>query len=252
MKRFSWRTNLILFLIAASLLFYLINYLIFRDPPFMLRLLTLQLGFVPISVILITLFLNQLLVRREKRSRLEKLNMVIGTFFGEVGTALLKSFSDFNPCRDELSKELIITNDWSDQDFASAREYFKNYDYSIEIQVDYLEKLRSFLLEKRIFLLRLLENPNLLEHESFTDLLWAITHLTEELAYREDIRKLPDTDYEHLANDTKRAYGLLVSQWVDYMQHMKGSYPYLFSLAIRTNPLDPNASVEVRRVIPSP
>jgi len=245
MKRFSWRTNLILFLIAASLLFYLINYLIFRDPPFMLRLLTLQLGFVPISVILITLFLNQLLVRREKRNRLEKLNMVIGAFFSEVGTTLLKSFSGFNPRRDELSKELIITNGWSDQQFAGASEYFRNYDYRIEIQTDYLEELRSFLIGKRGFLLRLLENPNLLEHESFTDLLWAIFHLTEELAHRTDIRNLPDTDYEHLANDTKRAYGLLVSQWVDYMQHMKNSYPYLYSLAIRTNPLDPKASVEV-------
>ena len=246
MKRFSWRTNLVLLLIAASLFFYLINYLIFRDPPFMLRLLTLQLGFVPISVILITLFLNQLLVRRERRSRLEKLNMVIGAFFSEVGTTLLKSFSDFNPHRDKISKELVITSDWSDQDFADVHGYFRNYDFSIEMQIDYLEELRSLLIEKRGFLLRLLENPNLLEHESFTDLLWAIFHLTEELAHREDVRKLPDTDYEHLANDTKRAYGLLVSEWIAYMQHLRDSYPYLFSLAVRTNPLDPRASVEVR------
>ena len=246
MRRFTWRTNLILSLIAASLFFYLINYLVFRDPPFMLRLLTLQLGFVPISVILITLFLNQLLVRRERRSRLEKLNMVIGAFFSEVGTTLLKAFSDFNPYRDKISKELIITNDWSGRDFASAQEHFRNYDFKIDMQMDYLEELRSILIEKRGFLLRLLENPNLLEHESFTDLLWAIFHLTEELAHRVDIRKLPDTDYEHLSNDMKRAYGLLVSEWIAYMQHMKGSYPYLFSLAIRTNPLDPNASPEVK------
>ena len=246
MKRFSWRTNLILSLIAASLFFYLINYLLFRDPPFMLRLLTLQLGFVPISVILITLFLNQLLVRRERRNRLEKLNMVIGAFFSEVGTTLLKFFSDFNPRRDELSKELIVTNNWSAQDFASAHEYFRNYDFRIEMQTDRLEELRSFLIEKRGFLLRLLENPTLLEHESFTDLLWAIFHLTEELAHRTDVRKLPDSDYEHLANDTKRAYGILVSEWITYMQHLRDSYPYLFSLATRTNPLDPNASVEVR------
>jgi len=212
----------------------------------MLRLLTLQLGFVPISVILITLFLNQLFVRRERRTRLEKLNMVIGAFFSEIGTMLLKAFSDFNPYRSEISKELIITSDWSGRDFAGAQEHFRNYDFKIEMQIDYLEELRSLLIEKRFFLLRLLENPSLLEHELFTDLLWAIFHLTEELAHREDIRKLPDTDYEHLVNDMKRAYGLLVSQWIAYMQHMKGSYPYLFSLAIRTNPLDPSASVEVK------
>lgn len=246
MKPFTWRTNLILSLIAASLLFYLINYLIFRDPPFMLRLLTLQLAFVPISVILITLFLNGLFVRREKRTRLAKMNMVIGAFFSEVGTALLKSFSDFDPHREEISQELIVTPKWSDQDFASARTQARNYDYEIDIQQGNLEELRSFLIEKRIFLLRLLENPNLLEHESFTDLLWAIFHLTEELACRVDVRKLPAADYAHLAGDAKRAYGLLVSEWVAYMQHLKDSYPYLYSLAVRTNPLDPNASPEVK------
>jgi len=246
MKTFTWRTNLILSLIAASLLFYLINYLIFRDPPFMLRLLTLQLAFVPISVILITLFLNGLFVRREKRTRLAKMNMVIGAFFSEVGTALLKSFSGFDPHREEISQELIVTPKWSDQDFASARTQAKNYDYEIDIQQGNLEELRSFLIEKRIFLLRLLENPNLLEHESFTDLLWAISHLAEELSWRADLSRLPAADYAHLANDTKRAYGLLVSEWVAYMQHLKDSYPYLYSLAVRTNPLDPNASPEVR------
>lgn len=246
MKPFSWRTNLILLLIALSLVFYLINYLIFRDPPFMVRLLTLQLGFVPLSVILITLVLNQWLVRRERRSRLEKLNMVIGAFFSEVGTTLLEVFSNFSPRRDELSKQLVITGDWTDRDFAGAQQCFRNYDYEIDMQIDHLEKLRSFLIEKRGFLLRLLENPTLLEHESFTDLLWAIFHLTEELAHRTDVGKLPDSDYEHLANDTKRAYGRLVSEWIAYMQHLRDSYPYLFSLATRTNPLDPNASVEVR------
>jgi len=31
-----------------------------------------------------------------------------------------------------------------------------------------------------------------------------------------------------------------------YMKHLKKEYPYLFSLAVRTNPFDPGASVEVR------
>ena len=106
-------------------------------------------------------------------------------------------------------------------------------------------ELKSFLVGKRGFLLGLLENPNLLEHETFTDLLWAVFHLTEELASREDVRQLADTDYAHLSGDIKRAYVLLISEWVDYMKHLKDHYPYLFSLAIRTNPFDPDASVEI-------
>ena len=105
-----------------------------------------------------------------------------------------------------------------------------------------MEELQGFLVGRRSFVLRLLENPNLLEHESFTDLLWAVSHLTEELAYREDVRRLPDSDYAHLAGDMERAYTLLASQWLAYMKHLGDNYPYLFSLAMRTNPFDPHAS----------
>jgi len=96
-------------------------------------------------------------------------------------------------------------------------------------------------------LLGLLENPNLLEHESFTNLLWAVFHLTDELAHRSDLVKLPDTDYQHLAGDMKRVYHQLIIQWLNYMKHLKQDYPYLFSLAMRTNPFDINASVVVKQ-----
>ena len=42
-----------------------------------------------------------------------------------------------------------------------------------------------------------------------------------------------------------RAYGLLVREWVMYMAYLKANYPYLFSLAARTNPFDRNATPEV-------
>ena len=93
-----------------------------------------------------------------------------------------------------------------------------------------------------IFMLSLLENPNLLEHESFTDLLLAIFHLSEELVARDTLDGLPQSDYEHLAGDIKRAYTLLIREWLAYMMHLKDNYPYLFSLVIRANPLDADAS----------
>ena len=89
------------------------------------------------------------------------------------------------------------------------------------------------------------QNPNLLEHDSFTDLLWAVFHLAEELAWRQDLRRLPGSDLSHLTGDIERAYTRLITEWLDYMRHLKGSYPYLFSLATRTNPFDPDASPEV-------
>lgn len=35
---------------------------------------------------------------------------------------------------------------------------------------------------------------------------------------------------------------LLALQWLDYLEHLKIQYPYLFSLAARKNPFDPDAS----------
>lgn len=122
----------------------------------------------------------------------------------------------------------------------------KKYDYGVDIKKVDLAILRSFLLKERDFLLRLLENSSLLEHESFTEFLRSVFHLTEELAYRGDISQLPHTDKIHLVGDIKRAYNLIVDQWLDYMKHLKNNYPYLFSLAMRTNPFDLNASPIVR------
>lgn len=95
-------------------------------------------------------------------------------------------------------------------------------------------------------MLRLLENPALLEHESFTELLRAVFHFSEELERREKVTQLPDADYEHLAVDVKRAYTLLAQQWLDYVKYLKDNYPYLFSLAMRINPFDQTASPFVR------
>jgi hypothetical protein len=102
--------------------------------------------------------------------------------------------------------------------------------------------LREFLVNRRGFLLGLLENPNLLEHETFTELLWAVFHLSEELESRPGFEFIPETDYHHLIGDIKRAYMQLVMEWLDYMKHLKKEYPYLFSLAMRTNPFDPTAT----------
>ena len=246
MKRISWQVKFGILLILLSALWYLFHYFIFRDWHHIFIYLIGDIAFVPIEVLLVTLIIHQLLSIREKRSRLEKLNMVIGAFFSEVGTKLLTYFSDFDPKLDDIRKHLIVTDDWSEKEFISVSKFMKNYDYDIEIQKIDLEELRSFLISKRSFLVRMLENPVLLEHESFTELLRATFHLTEELEARKNVRELPETDIKHVSVDIRRAYILFVASWLDYMSHLKENYPYLFSLAMRTNPFDEEASAIVQ------
>jgi len=238
MKRLSWEARLGIGLVCTSLFIYSAKYLIFGDPQNTFYFIFNALGFLPINVLLVTLVINQLFTVRAKREKLEKLNMVIGTFFSEVGTWLLATFSDSDP-----KSGLLVTNNWSDDQFESFQKNIKNHECSVDIQKVNLDELRTFLNDRRNFLLRLLENPVLLEHESFTELLRATFHLTEELDMRgEALGSLPPTDYDHLSGDIKRVYSLLVLAWLDYMKYLKNNYPYLFSLAMRTNPFDENAS----------
>lgn len=245
MKRLNWQIVLGLSLVALSALIYLIHYAIFRDAHHIFIYMVGDIAFVPIEVLMVTLIIHRLLTEREKRSMLKKLNMVIGAFFSEVGTHLLKSLYDFDAHAETIRKDLIVRNKWNKKDYSRILKHLAGYDYNIDSGRSDLVTLKSFLIEKRNFLLGLLENPNLLEHESFSELLWAVFHLTEELASRKDFKDLPKTDLDHLSGDIKRAYVLLISQWLHYMQHLQADYPYLFSLATRTNPFDPQAHAEV-------
>jgi len=247
MKRiFNWQVLLGLSLIVLSALVYFIHYFIFRDVHHIFLYLIGDIAFVFLEVLLVTLVLHQLLQFREKKVMLNKLNMVIGAFFSEVGGELLKIFSDFDTKSSEMTQKLVITDESFKKDFLKICKNVKNHNYNIDSKRGDLENIKNFLKEKRQFLLNLLENPNLLEHESFTNLLWAVFHLTEELTLRRSLKGLPETDCQHLAGDMKRAYYLLIVEWLYYMKHLKANYPYLFSLAVRTNPFDANASVEVK------
>ena len=246
LSRFKWQILLGVSLTVLSVIVYIAQIMIFRSARDTFFYLFQDLAFIPIQVLLVTLILNQLLNVREKLSMLNKLNMVIGAFFSEVGTGLLKSFSGFDHHFDTIRSELLVTNEWTDQQFAAVKKNAGAYDYNLDHGRGDLTALKSFLSGKRDFMLRLLENPNLLEHETFTELLWAVFHLTEELEARESVLTLSPVDGKHIEGDIKRAYVLLIVEWLAYMKHLKSEYPYLFSLAARTNPFNPNASSTVK------
>ncbi|MFH1003597.1 MAG: hypothetical protein V1780_05570, partial [Chloroflexota bacterium] len=169
-------------------------------------------------------------------------NMVVGAFFSEVGNYLLRDLLGYFDNRGEISRQLNINQGWTKKDFKRAA----NYAYHLRVDVDChqidLAALKTFMSQKRIFLLTLLENPNLLENDRFTDLLWAVTHLDEELEARPSVCQLPEKDLEHIAGDIQRLYDHLASEWLDYVEHLKSKYPFLFSLVIRTHPFQKDQS----------
>jgi hypothetical protein len=246
LRKYTWQIRLGIVLVCVSILIYAIKLTVLQNTRDTLNYIFNALGFLPVSVFLVTIVLNELLAIRARNQRLEKLNMVIETFYSEVGNELLTYLSGCDPSLDTVRKQLIVTGDWKDDDFSTLNRFMAGYTFDIDPRKVDLIGISGFLKERRNFLLRLLENPVILEHQSFTEVLRSVFHLTEELNRRTDPSSLPDSDLDHLKGDLIRVYKNLALQWVDYVRYLKRNYPYLFSLAMRTNPFDQNASVIVK------
>ncbi len=245
MKRLSWPIVLGSSLLALSALFYSIHYLVFHDAHHIFIYLLGDIGFVFIEVLLVTLIIHRVLEVKEKKARMNKINMVIGAFFSEVGAPLLKTLASYDTNIEELQASMVAEKENATRQFTLVSEILKSNKCEISTEGMDWVSLKDFLSSKREFLLGLLQNQNLLEHEYFTDVLWAVFHLTEELESRDSFGGLPDTDIQHMCGDMERVYGQLSQQWLAYMQHLETAYPYLFSLAIRTNPFSKNLTAVI-------
>ena len=190
---------------------------------------------------------TQILVQKGRnRLQRQRLNMIVGVFFTEVGNQLLRSFIQYDDSIGKIREEFVVEENWNDTDYNRLSIKLRHHDFKINPRLMELEALCGFLKEKGDLLLGQIENPDLMEHESFADLLWATVHLRDELLARKSFKNLPKSDLAHLATDAKRAYVLLTKQWLNYLLHLKRHYPYLYSLALRTNPYIENPSAIVK------
>lgn len=263
MRLKRWEIRFAATLLALSVLLFAARAVLFAhdgmvigsDPVLneMLRYMLDDLAFVPISVLLVTLVIQRMMDLRDRDALMNKLNMVVGAFFSEVGRPLIDMLRPFDADDSDLRAALAFKPGWKASDFAEARRALDAYDFTVDASLCDLTPIKEFLGSKRSFLLALLQNPNLLEHESFTELLWAVLHLQEELDARGDLCAgcgdacgLGNADRAHVSGDAKRAYSAVLTEWVAYMRHLSEKYPYLYSLAVRQNPYDPEATPEVR------
>jgi hypothetical protein len=240
MKMLNWRVVLGIVLLLLSGVFYFLHYLLFRDLHHIFIYFVGDVAFVFVEVLLVTLVIHHLLNEWEKKSKLKKLNMVIETFFSEFGKPLLAYLAKADRSLSTVRSAVVMSCD-CEPDFKKAELAVRGYNGDIDLAEVQLDKLENFLCAKRGFLVNLLQNPNLLEHETFTESLMAVFHVTEELAAR-DLSKLSEEDRMHTKEDLERAYALLIRQWISYMRYTHEHYPYFFLFAMETNPFDAEAS----------
>jgi hypothetical protein len=246
MKRYRWVIVSAAILMSVSAALFVLNYQLFRDSRDIFFYLTFDIAYLPIEILVVAIIVERMLARHERGKIMHKLNMVIGTFFSELGTRLLGALTPCVEAGDEIRRALSVNGKWTAVDYRSALVRAHKFDYMVRPDRLDLQALKKMLVEERGMLVMLLGNPNLLEHERFTDLLWAIFHLMEELEARPALTGLPRTDLDHIAGDVQRVYSRLTVEWLLYCRHLQKAYPYIFSIIARTHPLQENPSAIVR------
>lgn len=250
-KRLSWKAKFSILMVILIIIIYGSNYLVLGDAEHIISYIWTHLGFIPVDILIVAFLLDEIIERKEKEAMLEKLDMLMSTFFSELGNDLIGQLSAVNKYNADTQTLKSIKN-WDEKDFDAKLDELKNA--SIDFQADiapeereeFLENLRTLLVGKREFIINLINNPNLLEKEEFTGLINAILHLDEELEHRTDLALVNDADFGHLNGDMQRVYNKLVYEWVYYLRYLYKHHPYMIALIIRTNPFDEDADVYIK------
>ena len=246
MRRHTLLLLAALVLLCGSALLYFIHYLIFGDMHHIFIYLLGDIAFIPIEILIVAVIVERIISRHDRHKLVGKLNMVIGTFFSELGTRLMGTLTKAIENKAELTPHIGIDKNWTPAKYRRALEFVRACKFTINMQEFDLEELRDMLAQRRDMLVALLGNQSLLEHDRFTNLLWALFHLLEELNARESLTNLPEKDAEHLAGDIDRVYTRLTQAWLMYCKHLQKAYPYIFSIVARTHPLQERPDATVR------
>ena len=242
----SWEAKIGLVLLALATFLNGLLYLMYHDVNHIILWGLTNLAFLPISVLFVSLILDSFMEKRARLQKMDKLNMLIGTFFSVAGTRMLRFFAEWDLHHGEICATMTDKKSWSDKHlFNEMKEILHHRTFRIDDEKTDLTLLRDFIVPHTDFMIRLLENSHILEHESFTHLLRSAFHLAEELKARDNLEALSEKDRLHLDRDIERVYGHLAISWVDYMDHLHKEFPYLFSFALRINPFDKDASAIV-------
>ena len=227
----------ILALFACSAVIYGIQFVLFHDSRDTLFYMLQDWAFLPIQIAVVTIVAGKVVDDHEKEARLDKTRMLASSFFSDPGTEFLEKTLGYAVNASAIVPIFRVDDTWTARNFSEARDKVRALSLDMCLKPEDYVALRSFLREKRLAVQILVSNPLLLEHESFTDMLWAIFHLSDELEARKSFETLPESDIEHLNKDMEYAVRETLANWICHMENVKDTYPYLFMLETGREPI---------------
>jgi len=234
MKSIKYYLFVSLILILLSLTMFFIHYLIFGQLENTEYYSIMNLCFIPINILAVTLMFEKLVERRAKLERVSKLNMLVGLFFSDIGFTLLKLIV--------AGDENIHVLDLDFTDLKSCETKLKSHNHQVVFENINYSELKELVIGARDILSSLISNESILEHETFADLLMSLMHLRDEIIFIKYTELTPD-DCSHLKGDLTRVYENLTYQWINYLSHLRQFYPYQYSGAIKFNPFTLNKNI---------
>lgn len=227
MKKTNYYVLVSIILIAISCIMFFIHYMVFGQAINTAYYSLMNLCFIPINSLVVTIILERIIDHKAKEERVNKLNMLVGIFFTEVGCKLMHLIINADK---EAKNSITCFDDLDKIEYALLK-----HEYKLDIKEIDLKALKGILIDNSSLLISLISNENLLQHEIFTDLLMSVVHLRDELLFMEN-DEINDIDIKHLENDIMRVYKNITIQWIHYLEYLNKFYPFLYNNAIRINP----------------
>ena len=122
-KRLSWKMKFSIVMILLIIIIYGSNYLVLGDAEHIISYVWTHLGFIPVDILLVAFILDEIIEKKEKEAMLEKLDMLMSTFFSEVGNELINKLSTANKYK-ASTENLKSIKDWDENDFDNKKEEF--------------------------------------------------------------------------------------------------------------------------------
>ena len=235
MKKFM-ENIIVILLVILSVAIYALQIFIFNYDKDTFFYIMQDLAFLQVQVALVTVVVGGIVERHEKQNRIEKTRMLAGTFFSEFGMSFLEIVCDSVNEKMTVAGFLDFEKFESVSDFSNSSKKLGETNLSMSCSDEVFSRIRKLLIDKKNTLLIISSNPSLLEHESFTDMLWAVFHLSDELCSRGETDELSQADINHLNADTARAVKVVLLNWICQNEYLKREYPYFYRFEVMKNP----------------